>query len=268
MKAWIILMIMMGFLCSTGFAQKKETVEELSNRVKILEGQKEYLDKQNTLQKEDLEKQSEYLKKEFEVQTKELYRITEQIKSDQRKNNWLFYSLPGIFIFIGFGGFWRIKKYINKKTQELAEKIINDVLPKKEKEFLALVEKQSEEFKLKEEKSILVISKTENNIAFMKKFFKERGFVKVNYSSIDKARELNHFDLILFNNETEKKVKEPDHSSEFDIVKKTKENVICFYFGPNRFELDEYKNKLNFANSRVQLYGNLINSLRYQSLLE
>ena len=61
-KTSFILTVMICFLYSAGFAQKKETMEELSNRVKILESQKE-----------NLEKQGEYLKKEFENQAKELH---------------------------------------------------------------------------------------------------------------------------------------------------------------------------------------------------
>ena len=121
----------------------------------------------------------------------------------------------------------------------------------------------NEEFRLKEEKAILVISKTGNDDTFMKSFFKGMGFGDVNYSRIDKVKNINRYDLILFNNEKEEK--NADHSLEFDIVSKTKADAVCFYFGSNKFELDEYKNKLNFANSRVQLYGNLINSLRWKN---
>lgn len=256
MKACIILMIMMGFLYSTGFAQKKETVEELSNRIKILEDQKEKLDIQGKL-----------LQEKFDVKAKELQLIAEEIKLEQKRNNWLIPSILLIFSFIGLSGFVSLKKYIEKKAQEKAEKLVNEVYKEKARELLELARKQNEEFQLKETKSILVVSKNSDDNTFIERFFKKMEFHndKIKYETLSQVKNPDKYDLLLFNNEN----LNIDHGDLLAILAKTKPVNFCLYFGPDRFDGGkEFKDRVNFANSPVQLYGNLINSLRYQSLLK
>lgn len=262
MKVCIILMIIMGLFCSMGFAQKKETMEELSNRVKILEGQKENLDKQGALQKEDLEKQVNVLKEKFDVKAKELYLIAEEIKLEQKKNNWIaiIMGVIGIGSIVSF--FIFAKRYIKKKVK----KLVNEVYKEKEREILELAKKQNEEFHLKETRSILVISKIPNDNPFIERFFKEMRFRNDNikYETLNQVKDPEKYDLLLFDNEKQN----IDHADLLAIMAKTKPENFFLYFGPDRFDGKEFKDRVNFANSRVQLYGNLINSLRYQSLLK
>jgi hypothetical protein len=253
MKSGFIFILLVCFLCAAGYAQKKDPVEELANRVKILEGQKENLDKQGDL-----------LHKKFEAKAKDLDLKIEEIRLEQKKNNWIFPVLLFIIPFIGVGGFLGLKKYINKKAREEADKIINNVFPEKEKEFLELAKKQTEEFQLKKDKSILVISNNQNEDPFIERFFSKMGFANVHYETLKKVKNANKYDLLLFNNEKQTS----DHADLLAVIAKTKPDVFCFYFGPDRFDGKEFKDRVNFANSRVQLYGNLINSLRYQSLLK
>ncbi len=264
MKTRLILTVMVCLLCATGFAQKKDPVEELSNRVKILEGQKENLEKQAELWQEKFETKSKEIDNQFLSRGKEMRLVEENIRMDQRKSNWI----VGIVCILGLGsfigGWFLVTKFILNKIKEKSEKLINEIYKEKERELLAMAEKQSEEFKLKENKSILVISKNETDTGFLKRFFKEMGFYSVTYEVKDNLKSLKKCDLVLFNNE---KVS-IQHDELLNIVAKTKGDKLCFYFGPDRFDFKDFKDRGNFANSRVQLYGNLINSLRYQSLLK
>ncbi len=234
-KTGFMVFVAVIFLCAMGYAQKTDKVEELTNRVKILEGQKENLDKH-----------AELLRKE--------------IQYEQTKSNWILV----FFGFLGIGSFWGVRKYINYRVRKHSDKIVKEIFSQREKEFLEMVRRQSEEFKLKEEKSILVISQKDDSDDFMRRFFKEMGFVKVKYCTIDQIKKPIDSDLILFNNEN----KSISHETINTIGKESREEVFCFYFGPDHFVADGFTKRVNFANSRLQLYGNLINSLRYQSLLK
>lgn len=260
----ILLVSIFCFIAAAALAQKKDPIEELANRVKILEGQKENLDKQAELLQQKFEAKAKDIDNQFQTEVKKLNLTIDEMKIDQRNNNWIFIAIAAIICFIGIGGFWGIKKYINKKVKEFAEKIIKDVFTKKEKELLEIAEKQSEEFQLKEKKSILVISQNPKEDPFIERFFKEMRFRNVGYEPLNQVKGLDKYDLLLFNNEKQT----IDHTDLLNIIAKTKPGVFCFYFGPDRFDGKEFKDRVNFANSRVQLYGNLINSLRYQSLLK
>jgi len=256
MNTILVAVLLTGFLCfitTAALAQKKETMEELSNRVKILEGQKE-----------NLEKQGELLKEKFEIQSKELHLITEEIKLEQKKNNWIAYiiGLIGIGSLISFFVF--VKKYIAGKVREKVEKLVNELYKEKERELLEMARKQNEEFQLKETKSILVIGKNQKDNPFIERFFNEMGFRNVRYETLNQVKDPDDYDLLLFDNEN----LNIDHADLLAIMAKTKPGNFCLYFGPDRFDFKDFKDRGNFANSRVQLYGNLINSLRYQSLLK
>jgi len=256
LKAKFFIYFLSLFLCLSiipTIAQKNDSLEELNNRVKILEGQKENLDKQ-----------SELLQDKFDIETKDFSTIAKEIKVDQKINNWIVYLIGffGIGSLISFWGL--VKKHIEKKVKEKAEKLINEVYKEKEREILEMAKKQNEEFQLKEKKSILIISKNKDEEPFMEKFFNDMEFSTPEHQSLREVNNLKKFDLILFNNEKQ----EIDHSDILNIITKTKFDTLCFYFGSDRFDGKEFKDRVNFANSRVQLYGNLINSLRYQSLLK
>ena len=90
------------------------------------------------------------------------------------------------------------------------------------------------------------------------------GFRNVRYETLDQVKDPYKYDLLIFDNEN----LNIDHADLLAIMAKTKQGNFCLYFGSDKFDAKEFKDRVNFANSRVQLYGNLINSLRYQSLLK
>lgn len=258
----------MCLLFTISFAQKKPTVDELNNQVKNLEEKNEKLEKEIRIWQKNIEMESKGLDNKSLFMENNLNLIKEEIRTEQTKINGLFTFLFGLIGFIGIGGFWRIKKYVNKRAQEYAEKIINKLFPEKEKELIEMIKKQNEEFQFKEKHSLLVVSNKEGDELFLRRFFKEMKFnpKKIDYETLDKCKTKRSIkeDLVFFNNEE----KTMEHDVLLDILSKTKDTSLCFYFGPDRFDGKEFKDKVNFANSRVQIYGNLINSLRYKSLLE
>lgn len=267
MKTNFVAIVLLSFLCfstTAAPAQKKETLEELSNRVKILEGQKEYLEKQVEFWQEKFETKSKEIDNQFLSREKEMRLVEENIRMDQRKSNWIvgIISILGLGSFIG--GWFLVTKFILNKIKEKSEKLINEIYKEKERELLEMARKQNEEFQLKETKSILVISKNPNDNPFLERFFNEMGFLKVKYETLDRVKDPDKYDLLIFDNEN----LNIDHADLLAIMAKTKPENFCLYFGSDKFDAKEFKDRVNFANSRVQLYGNLVNSLRYQSLLK
>jgi len=259
----ILIFLVVSFFILQGYGQQKDIVKDVTERVKILEGQKDNLNKLAELLKNDFEAKKKQLDTKFILKAEELTLIAEEIKRKQKLNNWII----GFLAFIGAGSivgfFLWIKKFVGKKAKEYAEKLIEEALQKEKQNILESAKRQGEEFQLKEKKSILVVSLNDDSSPFMKDFFQEMGFSHVSYENIDKTTKLNSSDMVLFNNEAENL----KHGDILNIIKETKKEIICFYFGPDRFDSGEFKNKVSFANARVQLYGNLINALRYQALL-
>jgi len=185
--------------------------------------------------------------------------------------------LPKWFSYIGIplslfgvlGIIWQGGKFVNKKIRENIEKIVIE----NKRAIKEAVEKQHTEMLLVKSKRILVLTKEEKDITFLKNFFKKMKFPKDNIrfeatNSIlpnSRAAYVESFDMIFANNE---------HTDlDFDIIqsyfKNSKPTAVLFYFGNKRFDPpnDQIKNRLSFANARTQIYGNLINLFKYQELL-
>ncbi len=267
MKTNLSAVVLMAFLCSfatAALAQKKDPIEELANRVKILEGQKENLDKQAELLKEKFDNEAVNLNNKF---------VEQKRKFEDDYNFlgvllWVFGPLTIIGIFTiaitMLISYFKIRKKIEKIAEEKIREKFDQIFKEKKTQIEEMIEKQNEELQLKKEKSILVISQNPKEDPFMERFFRYMGFFNVRYEPLSQVKDPGKYDLLLFNNEKQN-IPHPDI---LNIMAKTRADILCFYFGPDRFDGKEFKDRVNFANSRVQLYGNLINSLRYQSLLK
>lgn len=135
------------------------------------------------------------------------------------------------------------------------------------------VEKYEEVNQLKANKHILVVSDKEfSNERFIKKFFDIKHFKNVTYRTVSQADELlshkdHNYSLIFVNNESNIIPQEKCER----WMEENKYSVL-FYFGKSgswKFGKNppEYLNRLNLANSRAQIYGNLISSLNYHQTL-
>lgn len=139
------------------------------------------------------------------------------------------------------------------------------------------VEKYEEVNMLKRDKSILVISSNDfPNEKFIKRLFDKRrsNFQNVTYTSIETAAaKLNEreYNIIFANNED----KALDQENLEKLIAKHKYAVL-FYFGKsltwdfNKYskgQEPEFLERINFANSRAQVYGNLLSSMKFHDTL-
>ncbi len=121
---------------------------------------------------------------------------------------------------------------------------------------------------------ILVLSsqagKDQGNDKFLRKFFKEKGFENVKLHHIDNVKTdvPGDFDygVVFANNEDDKL----NQSIANEYL--TDESVLFYYSLDTRWEKPKgisateeklLKGRINFANSRAQIYGNLMSSLEY-----
>lgn len=283
----ISLIILFSFLlCSYSLAQQKETLDDLKDRVKKLEYQSETL---RNLSTDIKEIKNENTNTRLAHVEKDLDRVYGFL-------NTIFVILIGIIV-TNIGAYFLFFRHMKKRTEKILkieqekhenqmnqarenfenqmkkarenfdnqmnEKIENN-FRSEEKNLLKIVE-VTEEYNLKQNRSVLVLSHQNSNMIFIRKFFSDMRFGRVTFHKMnDRDVKLNDFDLILFNDD-DNQLSEKDI---LDVISGTKATIVNFYFGSKRINAGEYSYKTTFANARVQLYGNLINALRYQSLLK
>jgi hypothetical protein len=271
MKTYFIAVVLMAFLCSfvtAALTQKKDPIEELNNRVNILEGQKENLDKQAELLKEKFENEVVSLNNKFIEQKRKL----EDDYNYLTVLLWVFGLLTVIGIFTMaismLISYFKIRKKIEGIAEEKIQKKFDSFFQEKKDQLDELINKQNEEFQLKKEKRILVLTPDGPDNLFLNKFFKGERFDKdkVKFDTPLNAANLNlnDFHVVLLDNEDDKFGKGLIPG----IVIGSKE-VVFVYFGPPNDESKAIQKEKNvaFANYRAQLYGNLINAMRYQKYL-
>jgi len=249
----IVLILILGLAFSAANGQdKKDAPEDLARRVTELEKQREQ-------QKELYEEHKKLLKDNFKN------------KSDEMDNKYdLFKVIAALFgsltIITIFSLYAKLKKRVLEIGDKKIEEKFDSLLEEKKSRIIAILKNHNEEMKLKNEKSILVLTPKGADDSPIKKFFKEMDFNLnlIYFESPDNLNKLNKVHLALFNNESGTF----DHKEIDDIIRETKDYVFCLYFGRDRFISTRHQDRVSFANAKVQLYGNLINALRYQKLLE
>lgn len=138
-----------------------------------------------------------------------------------------------------------LKNHIKAKTQEAVDNMAN----------------------LKEAK-ILVLTSTKGSDDFLRDFFKIKKFPNLHFERIsDHYQAVSNFDydIIFANND--------DGSLNQDIVRQYfQSDKALFYFGKERWDTSkdspELSRSLNMANSRAQIYGNLMSSLEFLELVK
>ena len=245
----IVLILILGLAFSTVYGQdKKEVPGDLAGRVTELE-------KQRDQQKELYEEHKKLLEDNFKN------------KSDEMDNK---YNLLKV-ISVLFGSatiitiitlYVKLKKRILEIGDKKIEEKFDSLLEEKKSRIIEIIDRHITEIRLINDSNILVLTPNGADDSFIRKFFDKMGFNSnvIHFESTNSPGKLNEVHLVLFNNESGKF----DHNEINEIIEKTKEYVFCFYFGRDRFDSKRYQDRVSFANARVQLYGNLINALRYQ----
>lgn len=188
---------------------------------------------------------------------------------DVRNQNTIIIIVGSIIIIFGVGFFFKLREYAEKKSKETLDNAFN----KKADEINQLILQQNEEYQLKTKKKILVVTPEYSCNEFLKLFFNKMGFNSDNiqYEPMLEKIPVGNFDLIIFNDESVVNKCDNNSKNEIEIEKYLQKyplKTIRLYFGPKRlYTGNEYeKDRIitSFVNTRLQLYGNLMNALRYQ----
>lgn len=164
------------------------------------------------------------------------------------------------------GSIWKGKKYVDEKLRKKFDTIINA----KETDILQIIEKQDKEKKILQNKKILVITGENGEDTFLRNFFNKREFQRENitYQKVSNYQNITEdYDAIFANNDKGKL----DKAFIDEYFNNSQEKTVLFYYNTTRKHYqttnDKVLQKLSFANSPTQIYGNLIDLFRHQEIL-
>jgi hypothetical protein len=235
--------------------QNKETLDDVSQRVKILEGQKENLDVRFKNKSDALDLKFEKLEKKL----KDDYNHLEILLKIFGPITVLGFVIAIISVYI------KLKKWVLKVAYKKINEKFDSLLDEKKNSIIEIIENHDIETQLRKTKKILVLTPDGADDSLLKKYFEIMGFKLRDFRTLEDPPNLREYHLVLLNNEDNKFKK----NVIYDMVTNTK-NVMFFYFGAPSEDSGRIRNEKNvaFANYGAQLYGNLINALRYQQLLQ
>jgi hypothetical protein len=173
------------------------------------------------------------------------------------------FSGLGLSFILVFGFLFKARKYADEKIKIT----FNNIIEERENHIIEIMQQYSDEINILQTKKIVVLSSTEGEDDFLGTFFKSFGFNKKNISflKVDAYQAIKDYDLLFANNETDDLSK--DLIDEF--FNNSANNSVLFYFNTthNNYINEKISDKLSFANTRTQIYGNLINLLKFQKVL-
>lgn len=277
---FLTIIIVVG-LALTISAQENKELKDISNRVKLLEDHKDNLDERFRIKMDELNTKVDLKTKELtfdasnnrNILNNDFNMFRSKVDGENGKFNifiWIFGPTSLIAILLGlYSTYKKVTQITEKKVLEIAEKKAGEQLERIFNEntgkLVKLIEDHDHELNLKKNKSILVISPEEADDRFLRYFFPKMGFVNVEYIRYGQQINYNGKDVIMFNNEAN----EDDKEWVKEAAPKSDSNSICFYYGKGHvtgLPEDIYK-RFASTNIKSQLYGNLINALKYQKVL-
>ena len=224
--------------------------EPLNNRVEIIENSFK------KLQAEKVQAASTEVELKEKIATLK-YDLTKEVdEAKEKSDNIVNWGIP-ITIATILGLFFSIYKFV-------FEEAVKEAKIKVAEEF------RSEEV-FKTEKKILIYNPDGADVNFLKRNLSEMGFVSVvNCNSNDFEQALTTpRDAIFLNNRNEKGEHLLNEDGILEVDKKILDKcpkAICVYFGkPITYRLDD--TRWSAVNFKTQIYGNLINALKYQMTL-
>jgi hypothetical protein len=262
MKLKLLIIFIMASVVIYSQNPKSNALEinKLNNKIEILEGQKE-----------NLNKQSQLLEKDFEIKKKNLdSRFLEnkiEIDKDLSGVRNLLYTL-GIGVLGLLLGYWfYFRNFINKKAEEISENKINDIVSNivevNKDKILNLIKGQDLELIVKEKSHLLVITESINDKKFLSSFFEEVNIKNVTYVIGNEYIEpTSDIDLVIFDDHRVTKI---NHNLFNEYIDKSENDKLLFIFFGDRFNAVD-RERVNFANSKFTLYNQIMNSLKYNEL--
>jgi hypothetical protein len=179
----------------------------------------------------------------------------------------------GVILLFGIGLIIWLRNYAMKKAKEM----VNNEFNNKADDIEKLVKEKNEEFQLRHNKKILIVTPDYSNEDHLKKFMQKMDFKieNIKYQPFKPTIDITeNYDIVIFNDENGlSDSKSYDYQEQKngieEYLSKFPEETMPFYFGKKHIEnINKNSNKIiAFVNTRTQLYGNLMNALRYQDKL-
>jgi hypothetical protein len=168
------------------------------------------------------------------------------------------------------GYFWSVYSFLKRQAEEQVKVQIGPIVEQYRADLLQLLNENSEEKILIANKLIAVVGEEDLNI---NRTLRIIGFSSNNLKQYDPEKK-DSYDVLFINNSQGVYYDgtEPKKQALLNLVKKESEEVGIFYYcetGIN-FPMKEVTDpfKCNFATNPSQLFGNLLNSLKYQDKLK
>jgi hypothetical protein len=121
---------------------------------------------------------------------------------------------------------------------------------------------------IKENRSILVLTPDNESVEFLYSFFQTMGFKTPTFKKLTEIESLKgqYFDLAILNVPEDLPLTDSRYNDNITHMTMAKS---VFYFGKGRVKNTKFddEGRLSFANAKSQLYGNLINALKFQKML-
>lgn len=246
MKRIIVVLLIVFASLTYGESEKKNENESKIDEL-IKNNTKLELEVKNLVKQYGIEKTA--IRNEYQEKLNEIISEKNELKTK-------FNILMFIFGILGGGSILGIFIFINNTKNKLYKKMAEELRVKKDL-IENSVKKHDTELKLKKTKKICVLSVDDENKGEITQILE--SFEGREYKRIEEEIDFNNYDLILINNNAEYEIKK------INKILKDNSNTLFFYYGgvPTKRGL---KN-VNFSNSPFTLYGNLIDTLRTQDLL-
>ena len=251
----IVSTVIIAFICYSVFPQKvtQDKINEWDKKIISIENRVDVIEMHKSNLTDKFKNKSESL--DIKVD-----KIESKLQKDYNYIEILVWSFGSIAILGLLTLFISIYKYIHKVAKVKIDEKFDSLFNNEKDKLIQLIDSQILENSLRKQKKILVLTETNDSDSYVRSFFLKMGFEKVTYISISAYQNVpDDIDLVFINNESE------------GISDQLIENYIngvqgklIFHFGAKRINLNWLsENKIAIANNRVQLYGNLINALKY-----
>lgn len=258
-KKKLISTIIIVLISYSTFSQKatETIINELDKKIESIENRVDVIEMHKSNLNDKFQNKSESL----DIKVDE---INSKLQKDYNYIEILVLSFGSIAILGLLTLFISIYRYIHKVAKGKIDEKFDSLFNNEKDKLTQLIDSQILENSLRKNKKILVLTETNDNDSYIRRFFLKMDFKKVTYVSTNTYQNVSaDIDLVFINNELEGL---SDQIIENYI--NDSQGKLIFHFGAKRINMNWVsENKIAIANNRVQLYGNLINALKYIEML-
>lgn len=212
------------------------------------------------LSKEELEQNYNTLKQALESHKESAKNLEDKLsnKIDALENKNLIVSIVSIIGVMSIVVYWfSIPKIVHGRIH----KEIEQQFLKHTEFFSKMIEEFRNSVDIRHESKILILT-TKNYTDpkyFLNRLLKNTGFYIFRYASPSESIEYKNFDCILFDNDNSELTEE----FMLNVFSSAGTNLAFIYYNTTdkRIKNDNLRMHMNYANSKYQIYGNLMNTL-------